>query len=69
MGELCVCSISLFGIHTLERFLLSSQSCLGVKGREKQTIGEVYELFESVSDIFRISPFKLITHMKTSDSV
>ena len=59
MGELCVCLISLFCIYFGEPHF-SSQFFLGVKGREKQTVGEVYELFESVSHICRSSP--LITH-------
>ena len=48
MGELCVCYhhyLLLGEIHS------SSQFFLGVKGREKQTVGEVYELFESVLSI------------------
>ena len=63
MGELCVSYYHLLVLGNSFRLTIF----LGVKGREKQTVGEVYELFESVLPIFCISP--LITHIKTSDSV
>ena len=47
MGELCVCYYHYWYLE-----VHSGSQFLGVKGREKQTVGEIYELFESVLPIF-----------------
>jgi hypothetical protein len=59
MGELCVIVITVC--------YLAIHSGLGVKGKEKQTVGEVYELFELVYLAFCIP--SSIAHIMISDSV
>lgn len=48
---------------------LAIHSGLGVKGKEKQTVGEVYELFELVCLPFYISFSITPGHIMISDSV